>query len=124
MIETIKDLPAGVVGFRAHGVVTQADYEDIIMPEVAAVIAVGEGLRMLYHFGPDFERFDEGALWEDAVLGFRHALEWNRIAIVSDNDWVRFAVQAMHWMLPGKVRLYRNDAMAEARAWLEEGLPA
>lgn len=120
MIQTIKDLPAGAVGFHLRGVVTQADYEDIIMPAVAAVIAMGDGVRLLYHFGADFERFEEGALWEDAVLGFRHALEWNRIAVVSDIEWVGFAVRAMHWMLPGKVRLYAEADMAAARDWLIE----
>lgn len=120
MIETIDDLPAGAVGFTAHGMITQKDYEDTIMPEVAAVIAMGQGLRLLYHFPADFEGFDNGALWEDAILGFRHALEWNRIAVVSDIEWVGFAVRAMHWMLPGKVRLYPESGMAEARAWLSE----
>ena len=118
MIKIIEDLPAGAVGFSAIGVVTQQDYEDTIMPAVAAVIAMGEGLRLLYHFGPDFERFDSGALWEDAILGYRHAFEWNRIAVVSDIEWIGLAVRAMHWLLPGKVRLYDNADMAAARAWL------
>ena len=120
MIRVIDDLPAGAVGFSAIGVVTQEDYEDTIMPAVAAVIAMGEGLRLLYHFGPGFERFDSGALWEDAILGYRHAFEWNRIAVVSDIEWIGFAVRAMHWMLPGKVRLYPDAEMSDARAWLSE----
>lgn len=120
MIETIDDLPAGAVGFSAKGVVTEADYEDVIMPKVAAVIAMGEGLRLLYHFGPEFERFEQGALWQDAILDYRHALEWERLAVVSDLEWIGFAVQAMHWLLPGKVQLYANAGLADARAWLSE----
>ena len=120
MIKIIEDLPPGAVGFSAIGVVSQEDYEDTIMPTVAAVIAMGEGLRLLYHFGPEFERFDSGALWEDAILGYRHAFEWNRIAVVSDIEWIGLAVRAMHWLLPGKVRLYGNAEMPAARAWLSE----
>lgn len=120
MIEEIDDLPPGAIGFSAHGVVTREDYENVIMPAVAAVIAIGQRIRLLYRFGPDFARFESGAMWDDAVLGFRHALEWDRIAVVSDNEWVGFSVQAMHWLLPGKVRLYPDRELAAARAWISE----
>ena len=120
MIRVIDDLPAGAVGFSAIGVVTQEDYEDTIMPAVAAVIAMGEGLRLLYHFGPNSSASTAVRCGKTPILGYRHAFEWNRIAVVSDIEWIGFAVRAMHWMLPGKVRLYPEAQMADARAWLSE----
>ncbi|HET8899726.1 MAG TPA: STAS/SEC14 domain-containing protein [Rhodanobacteraceae bacterium] len=120
MIREIDNLPPGAIGFSATGVVTAKDYENVIMPAVAAVAAMDLRVRLLYHFGPDFERFGSGAMWDDAVLGIRHALEWDRIAVVSDNDWVSFAVQAMHWLLPGRVRLFPNAELDAAREWISE----
>jgi hypothetical protein len=29
-------------------------------------------------------------------------------------------VQALHWLLPGKVRLYPDKDLAAARAWISE----
>lgn len=120
MIEVISDLRAGAIGFSAKGKLTAADYENVIMPDVAAVVEVEGDVRLLWHMGPEFEGFENAAIWDDAVMGFRHALDWDRIAVVSDIDWVRYAVKAMHWVLPGGVRLYPNARFEEARAWINE----
>lgn len=118
MIELIDDLGAGALGCEAVGMLTRADYEDILMPAVAAVIEVESNVRLLYVLGERFEGFEPGAMWEDAVLGFRHALKWERIAVVSDVEWMGHAVRAMQWLLPGHVRMYSNAKRAEARAWI------
>ncbi|MDN5924671.1 MAG: STAS/SEC14 domain-containing protein [Xanthomonadales bacterium] len=123
MIKLIDDLGVGALGFSATGMVTRADYEDILMPAVAAVIAVDSKVRLLYVLGEDFEGFESGAMWEDAVLGFRHALNWERIAVVSDVDWVGHAVRAMHWLMPGQVRLFSNAEQATARDWISTNQP-
>lgn len=118
MITEIDDLPAGAIGFVASGVVTRDDYQRVVMPAVAAVGELDLGVRLLYVFGPEFDRFEGGAMWEDAVLGFRHALMWDRIAVVSDHEWIGRAVQAFRWLLAGSVRLYPYADLAAARSWI------
>jgi hypothetical protein len=118
MIEQITDLPAGVLGFRAHGQITAADYENVLVPDVEAAFALNPKLRMLYHAGEDFIGFDPGAMWDDAKLGFRHFSGWERVALVTDVGWLRAGARAMGFAMPGEFRLFSNAQLAEARAWL------
>ena len=120
MIEQMTDLPAGSLGFSAHGQVTAADYENVIVPDVEAAFALNRKLRLLYHLGPDFTGFDAGAMWDDTKLGFRHMSGWDRIAMVSDVTWVRMMAKAFGFTVPGEFRLYRNDQLLEAKAWISE----
>lgn len=120
MIKLIDDLGVGILGCEAIGVVTRADYQDILMPAVAAVIEVESSVRLLYVLDERFEGFEAGAMWDDAVLGFRHVLKWERIAVVSDVEWMGHAVRALHWLVPGHVRMFSNAERAAARTWITE----
>ena len=120
MIETIDDMPAGTIGFRASGEVTREDYRQVLEPALRDAVESGD-VRMLYVVEADVE-MDGGALLEDAKtdlgLGLRHISAWKRTAVVTDLDWVRRAVRLFAWMAPGEVDVWGLDGLAEARAWL------
>lgn len=118
MIAQIEGLPAGTVGFRAHGQVTAEDYETIIVPDVEAAFAVNRKLRMLYVTADDFTGFDPGALWDDAKLGMRHFSSWERIALVTDVAWLRTAATAFSFAVPAQFELFQGGQVEEAKAWL------
>lgn len=120
MLTVIPDLPAGVVGVEAEGQVTAGDYEQVLVPAVeAARKATPEGkVRMLYVLGSDFPGYTTGAAWEDAKLGLGQIRAWERIAIVSDADWLRRAVHGLGWMMPGEVHVFGMDERDAARAWV------
>lgn len=124
MIEQIDGLPPGTLGFRASGQVTATDYERVLVPDVEAAFTVNRKLRLLYHVGPDFTGFEPGAMWEDAMLGFRHFSGWDRVALVSDVPWLRVATQAMGFVVPAQVRLFHNAELDQAVAWISEPRPA
>lgn len=121
MIEQMTDLPAGALGFTARGKVTGADYANVFVPDVEAAFALNRKLRLLYYLGPEFTGFDAGAMWDDTKLGFRHWSGWERIALVTDVNWLRLTAKAMGFTVPGEFRLYGNDQLAEAKAWVSEG---
>jgi hypothetical protein len=50
----------------------------------------------------------------------RHATSYERVAVVSDEDWKGPALRAISFLLPGKARGFRVRDLAEAKAWLEE----
>ncbi|WP_430390095.1 STAS/SEC14 domain-containing protein [Dyella sp. 20L07] len=124
MIEQIQGLPPGALGFRASGQVTAADYERIIVPDIEAAFAVNRKLRLLYHVGPEFTGFAPGAMWDDAMLGFRHFSGWDRIALVTDVQWLRIAATAMGFAVPAQFRVFRNDELSTAMDWIREPRPA
>jgi len=118
MIERLTGLPDNVIGFSAHGTVTAADYEEHVVPAVEAALAAHEKVRLLYQLGEDFEGFDMAAIWEDAKVGLSHFAAWQRIALVTDEDWIRTATKAFGFAMPGEVRVFANAELEAARNWL------
>ncbi|MDW9232416.1 STAS/SEC14 domain-containing protein [Burkholderia cepacia] len=63
---------------------------------------------------------DPGAAWEDFKLGVQHITQWERIAVVTNVDWVRFALAAFRFVIPGEVRVFSSSDRVAARAWIIE----
>jgi SpoIIAA-like len=122
MLKLIEDLPDGVVGVEAHGKVTAEDYENVLVPAVEAARKEGK-VRLLYVFGDDFPDYSAGAAWEDAKLGIGHLRSWERIAVVSDEDWLRRAIGGLGWLMPGEIRVFETDDLDDAREWVASVLP-
>ncbi|MDA3914025.1 STAS/SEC14 domain-containing protein [Oleiagrimonas sp.] len=122
MIKQMKDLPAGVIGFTAHGEVTAEDYESVIVPDIEAVFTLNDKVRLLYHFAEDFTGFESRALWDDAKLGLRHFTGFERVAVVADVEWMRQAVPALGALMPGDFRAFRANQLDAARSWIVESL--
>lgn len=120
MIEKIPDLPDNVLGFKAKGTVTERDYETIIIPAVEELFSCQEKIRFLYHLGEEFTGFEVAAIWDDTKLGMQHLTGWERIAIVSDTEWVRAAIKIFGVVIPGRVRAVHNNEIAEATRWISE----
>ena len=119
MIEMLKDLPDGVIGFEAVGEVHSDDYRDVLVPVIEA--ASGDGIRLVYVLGDRFEGYSAGASWQDGKLGREHLRGWKRIAVVSDHEGLRHLVHAFAWMIPGELQTYRLAQRDEAIAWAGGG---
>jgi hypothetical protein len=120
MIEKIANLPDNILGFIAKGTVTAKDYESVIIPAVEALFSQRSKVRFLYHLGKDFSGFEAAAVWDDAKLGLKHLTGWERIAVVSDVDWIRTAVRVFSLAMPGQIRVFQNSDLAEATRWISE----
>ena len=121
MLKLIDDLPPGVVGVEADDRVTADDYDRVLDPAVAATLKASASgkLRVLYVVhGDNFPHYTAGAVWEDAKLGLGHLRDWERIAVVSDADWLHKALHAFGWMVPGEVRSFALSELDGARAWI------
>jgi hypothetical protein len=119
--EPIADMPPGTLGFRIAGHLTREDYADVLVPPLRRALEAGERLRVLYAIGPDLH-MERGAVWDDfkleIELGIEHRDLWERIAVVSDLDWLWHAFGLFSWMVPGELRLFREAELESAKAWL------
>ena len=116
MIERLEDLPDGVIGLRASGTVTAEDYRDVMVPVIEAALARG-GVRLLYVLD-EHTTFSPGAMFSDAKLAVGHLKGWERLAVVSDADWLENSLKAFGWMMPGELKVFNNDEIVEATGWL------
>jgi hypothetical protein len=120
MIKTIKDLPSNVLGFEASGTVTGKDYENVLVPAVEAKLKEFPKIRLLYYIGSDFSGYDMKAMWDDTKIGFKHLTSWEKIAVVTDTEWIRASVKVFGFAMPGEVRVFENSELSIAKEWLSE----
>ena len=121
MVERVADLPEHVLGFRATGTITRDEYRELMKP-IYATLERGEKLNIYFELAGAFQGLDLGALWEDlkaaGSVGLKHRSSWQRMAVVTDKDWIRHAAAAAGWLAPGELRLFAADETAAAKAWV------
>jgi len=93
-----------------------------MMEPIYAALERGEKLNIYFELTEDFHGLDSGALWRDVKaagsVGLMHRSSWERMALVTDKDWVRHGASAFGWLAPGELRLFELSEREEARAWL------
>jgi stage II sporulation SpoAA-like protein len=47
-----------------------------------------------------------------------HVRHWERIALVTDIDWIGSAMKVFSFLMPGDVRLFPLSAADQAREWI------
>ncbi|CAM4109783.1 STAS/SEC14 domain-containing protein [Mycobacterium senriense] len=75
-------------------------------------------MRLLYQFGPGFERITPGALWADTRLGLDYVRRLDGCAVVSDIGWIRAPARGIGAWMPCPVRVYGNNERDDAAVWL------
>ena len=118
MIEILAGFPETVIAFSAKGRVTRQDYEKVLIPAAERALARHGKIRCYYELGGEFAGIDGAAAWEDFKLGVEHLFGWERIAVVTDVEWIRLAVNAFRFLMPGAIRVFGTGGAAEARAWI------
>lgn len=120
MLRRMTDMPAGTIGFEAIGEVEDDDWEETVEPVLRREIAEGRDLRLLYLLGPETKEVEGDAMKADTSFRARHATAFERVAVVSDEDWMRPALRALSFLLPGKAKGFRVRDLADAKTWLAE----
>jgi hypothetical protein len=122
MIEEISDMPPKTVGFRVWGDVTAADYADVLIPVARRAAEEHGEIRLIFQAGPEFKRFTAGMIGTDVTKGLTFGVEnwskWKRMAVVTDVEWLRRAMEMMGWMVPGEARLFALADLPQAKEWV------
>lgn len=121
MIEALKDFPDNVAAFACHGRVTQRDYATVLVPAVEQKLKQHERVRLYYETAADFAGIEPGAVWEDTKVGIEHWQRWERMAVVTDVEWIRLTMKAFGFLMPGELKVFPTSEAAKARAWLVAG---
>jgi hypothetical protein len=120
MVERIEGMPGDTLGFRLSGKIDRDGYFQILDP-VKERLERGEKVSFLVETAPDFGGLDLAALWEDTKaapsFGLQYRSSWERLAVVTDKDWMRHAIAAMGWLMPGEIRVFEPDELEQAKAW-------
>lgn len=118
MMQLINNLPDDVVGVSVSGEVEAKDYETVLMPALEAALKRHDRVRILYQFTPEFTGFTAGAMWDDTKLGLAHWKAYERIAVVTDMDWIAHGMRMFAFLMPGEVKVFANNELDEAKRWI------
>jgi hypothetical protein len=118
VLEMITDLPDGVLGFKASGELIADDYRDVLIPAVKAALDRQEKVRLLYVLGDEVTGLSAGAAWQDTKVGLGHFTKWEKVAVVSDKEWMRHSVNVLGYLIPGEVKAFSTAEESDARAWI------
>jgi SpoIIAA-like len=122
MLRQMNDMPTGTIGFEAIGEVEDDDWERAVEPLLRREIAAGEKVRLLYLLGPEGDDVEGDALKADTGFRARHAKAFERVAVVTDESWMKPALRVMSAVMPGSARGFAVHDLPAAKAWLAEGL--
>jgi hypothetical protein len=115
MIKEMSGMPSGVIGFESSGKIRAEDYRDVVLPALERAAAAGE-VRFVIVMR-DFDGMSGGALWQDLKVGVEHFRAWNRIALVTDIEWMKQMTSLFGWMTPGEVKVFPLAQQDEAIEW-------
>src|ERR1700733_4842776 len=122
MLRRMNEMPTGTIGFEAVGDVDDDDWEDGVEPVLRAEIAAGRKVRLLYLFGLRADDIEGDAMKADTGFRARHAKEFGRVAVVTDESWIKPALRALSFLMPGAARGFAVHDLPAAKTWLAEGL--
>lgn len=120
MIEIIQGLPENVIAVTVTGVLTGEDYDRVLVPAIEDKVQKYGKIRMLYQLGKEFEGFTDSAMMGDTKVGIRNFTDFEKIAVVSNVDWIINAVKLFKLIVPFPIKTYRNEELPEAKVWISE----
>jgi phosphoserine phosphatase len=118
MIERLEGFPENVVAVAGTGQVTKEDYEKVLIPAVEAALKTQRKINFYYEMGPQFVGIEVGAAWQDFKEGVRHLFRFEKMALVTDVEWIRRTISGFAVFMPGELRVFPYAEQAAARAWV------
>ena len=119
MITEMNNFPPGVLGFRISGTVTADDFK-IAKARVEQALEVHDKINFLLVIDTSIANLTPGAWIQDTIMGFSHLFQWEKVAMVSDQDGVRTFIDMFSLLVPGEYRGFAMNELQDAIAWVSE----
>jgi SpoIIAA-like len=119
MIEFMPESKGSLVGVRAGGKLTDADYKEVLIPRLETLFHQHGKLRVLIFMDETFEGWDLKAAWDDASLGLSHRTDFEKIAVVGPPAWVEWCIKVSGFLMRGEIRTFHSDQLAAAWEWIQ-----
>lgn len=122
MVELLADFPPHVAAYRASGIVHKEEYERVVMHRVDEVANQYGKINFLVRLETDMKNYTLLAFLDYLKVSFEHFFQWNRMAIVSDEAWVRTAYSILSPLVHGKIKSYPLSEFETAKEWVSAPL--
>ena len=120
MITIMPETEGNVLVVKASKQLTSEDYEDIFIPQLKHLIDKFGEVRVVLFLDNDFIGWELGAAWDDAVFGLQHRHDFEKIAVVGDQQWLEWATKIGAYFIKGQVTTYETTEFQDAVAWIKQ----
>ncbi|MGR8935859.1 MAG: STAS/SEC14 domain-containing protein [Gammaproteobacteria bacterium] len=119
MIEIMPESEDKTLVIKATEKLTHRDYEDVFIPQLKQRIDRFGKIKVLFYLGEEFTGWELGAVWDDAVFGIKHRHDFEKIAVVCDQQWVQWVTKIGAYFLDGQVATYTSTEFQDALTWIK-----
>jgi hypothetical protein len=117
MIEKMSESEGKVVGFKAIGTVTKADYK-VLVPEVESLIEKEGSISLLLDL-TQFQWEDIEAWGADINFGLTYRDKIDKMAIVGDKTWEKWMTTLAEPFYSKRAKFFYSDEIDAAWKWLK-----
>jgi stage II sporulation SpoAA-like protein len=117
MMQMLSGFPRDVVAFVWHDDMSASEFQSALASAARSEPAGKHDIKLFAKLAEDHSGEDTTSL-DDAMLGAGNWRDFGRIAIVTDETWVRHMVQFFAPFVHGPVRVFSNAQSEDARRWL------
>ena len=118
MFEKLSESSSNVIGYKASGKLTAADYEKLV-PEVEALVRQEGNIRILIDM-EEFEGEEVKAWASDLKFGHEFRKNIDKMAFVGDKRWEKFMAPLAKLFYAHEAKHFHTADMDSAWAWLRE----
>lgn len=122
MVELLNNFPPHVAAYKASGAISKEEYEQIVMARIDEVAAQHGKINFLVLLETDVDNYSLGAFIDYLKISFKHFTRWNRMAIVTDQKWVRTLYEGLSAVVHGEIKSYELSQFEAARQWVSKPL--
>lgn len=119
MIALLNDLPDHVVGARLTAPAAGDEFDRIVRPRLADVLSRYRKVNVLIEL-PDGPEAEAGIkrLLQGGGLGIDDLRQFDRLALVSDLDWLKRKLSLFGLFAPCSVKRFSETDLPAARRWV------
>lgn len=118
MVELLTDFPPHVAAYRAWGAISKEEYERMVMARVDEVANTFGKINFLVLLETPMHNYSISAFIDYLKVSFEHFTKWERMAIVTNEQWVRQAYKMLSHIVHGEIKGYELKDMDKAKAWV------
>ena len=119
MIHVMDESAGNILGFRATGKPSQADYRDVLHPRIVKLLKRFPTLKVLFLMDEMFEGWSMSAAWTNTIFDLKHRRDFDKIAMIGGPKWEEWCVKAAAApLMGGEMRTFCLDELTQAWEWL------
>jgi len=119
MIEIMPEGSGNILGFRIRGKLTEADYRNLLVPEMEKAMNEYPKIRVVWVM-EDFEGWTVGGAWEDFLLGLKFSAVEKMATVIDESwdEWMNLLFRAFTTLTRTELRFFKKERSADAWEWI------